>query len=312
MSPGPSAKPCTGPSPSRRQWLGLAAAGPVVQALPSWAQSEASARVNTRSTAPRLITVGGAITEMVYALGAQALLVGSDSTSAYPAAAQALPKVGYLRQLSAEGLLSLRPSVLVTSADAGPPVVLEQVRSAGVRVIAVPASHDWEEVRRKLAAVGEATQAPSRAAELMAQLDAQWQQVTARVAAQARAKPAGRVRKVLFILAHAASPSVSGSGTAAHALIGLMGARNAISGFEGYRPLTAEAMAQAAPDVILTSTEGLQAQGGIERFWARPEMALAPAYQRRALVHRDALQLLGFGPRLPQVVQQLHQEVMAA
>ncbi|WP_137920410.1 ABC transporter substrate-binding protein [Hydrogenophaga sp. 2FB] len=261
--------------------------------------------------APRLITVGGGITEVVYALGAQDQLVGTDTTSLYPAAALATPKVGYMRQLSAEGLLALRPDALIAGTDAGPPVVLDQLRSAGVRVELIHADHSWDEVRRKVAAVGRAASREAAARELQARLDARWQAVGARVHSAKGPGP-----KILFVLSHSASPMVSGEQTAADAMIRFIGARNALSGFKGYRPMTAEAMAQAAPDIVLTTTQGIDAIGGEATFWLRPELALTPAHARRAstnaLVHLDALELLGFGPRLPDVVERLHNRVVRA
>lgn len=254
---------------------------------------------------PRLVTVGGAITEVVYALGAEALLVGTDTTSLYPEAAQRTAKVGYLRQLSAEGLLSLRPDVLVASGEAGPPVVLDQVRSAGVRVELVPARHDWSEVLQAVEVVGRATGREAGARELAQRLQREWEQVQQRVAA-GRRRP-----RVLFVLSHSASPQVAGQGTAADAVIRFAGGTNCMAGFNGYRPMTAEAMAAAAPECILTSTQSLDAHGGAARFWTRPELALTPAYARRALISMDALQLLGMGPRLPATVQQLHQQFQA-
>ncbi len=286
----------------------LAAAGG-----PSWSQA-APAAASTSAEAlrrPRLVTVGGGITEVVYALGAQDQLVGTDTTSLFPEAAQKTPKVGYMRQLSAEGLLALRPQALVASSDAGPPVVLDQIRSAGVQVELVVSDHSWDEVRRKIAAVGRATARVSAARALQERLDAHW----AAVNAQVRQKTSANPPKVLFVLSHTGSPLVSGEGTAAHAVIRFMGARNALSGFNGYRPMTAEAMAAAAPDLILMTTQGLDAMGGTDQFWQRPEVALTPAYRQRrsgrTLLHLDALELLGFGPRLPGVVEQLHQRVVA-
>lgn len=289
----------------------LAAAGwPLLsRAAPAAVQSHSGALGNT---APRLITVGGGVTEVVFALGAQDQLVATDTTSSYPSAALATAKVGYMRQLSAEGVLALRPSVLVASTDAGPPVVLDQLRSTGVKVELVESDHSWEEVRRKVAAVGRATGRLQQAAALQAELDARWAAVRQRVLEQTSAKPP----RVLFVLSHSGAPLVSGEATAAHAMIGFAGARNAMEGFKGYRPMTAEAMATAAPDLILMTSEGLTAVGGAEKFWQRPELALTPAYRRRAqaqtLLHFGALALLGFGPRLPQVVQRLHQMVVGA
>jgi iron complex transport system substrate-binding protein len=293
----------------------LAAAGwPLLsRAAPAAAPSRSDASADPR---PRLITVGGGITEVVYALGAQDQLVATDTTSSYPSAARATPKVGYMRQLSAEGVLALRPSALVAGTDAGPPVVLDQLRSAGVTVELVESDHSWEEVRRKVAAVGRATGRQRQAGALQAELDAQWATVRQRVQLRVQQQASGMPPRVLFVLSHTGTPLVSGEATAAHAMIGFAGARNAMGGFKGYRPMTAEAMAAAAPDLILITNEGLAAVGGAEKFWQRPELALTPAFRRRAqaqtLVHLDALELLGFGPRLPQVVQRLHQTVVGA
>lgn len=256
---------------------------------------------------PRLVTVSGAITEVVYILGAEGQLVGTDTTSLYPAAARSTPKVGYMRQLSAEGLLSLKPDAVIATNESGPTVVLDQIRTAGVKVEIIEADHTWAEVQRKVQAVGRAAAKEAEARELQARLDAEWAQVQQRVAASKGRKP-----KVLFVLSHSASPQVSGEKTAAHSVIGFAGGVNALGGFQGYRPMTAEAMASAAPDIILTSTQGIEAHGGIDRFWERPELALTPAYRKRALITQDALLLMGFGPRLPVAIGELHGKFQAA
>lgn len=303
----------------RRRWLaGLAGSALVAAGWPLPTMAAPTAIPNPDSTAPeptqarRLVTVGGGITEVVYALDAQHQLVGTDTTSTYPAAAQATPKVGYMRQLSAEGLLALRPDALVAGTEAGPPVVLDQIRNAGVKVELIQSDHSWDEVRRKVAAVGRATGREAQARALQRTLDARWANVTARVRQASRRQPP----KVLFVLSHTGSPLVSGKATAADAVIRFMGARNALGEFKGYRPMTAEAMAAAAPELILITTQGLEAVGGIEQFWQRPELALTPAFAQRtsgrSLLHLDALELIGFGPRLPDVIERLHDQMVRA
>ena len=266
-------------------------------AWPAWAQQRGR-------PVRRLISVGGALTEVVYALGAQSLLVATDTTSLYPEAATRTPKVGYLRQLSAEGLLSLQPDALVGAADAGPAVVLEQGRAAGVRVELVPAQHSFEEVLRKVETVGRVTGREAQAAQLAQRLQQEWAQVSRQVT------HATRRPRALFILSHNGSPMVAGTDTAAHALLTLAGADNVVTAFAGYRPLTAEAMAAAAPQVLINSTQGIEALGGVAAFWQRPELALTPAFARKALVTMEASHLLGFGPRLPSAVQALHRQML--
>lgn len=276
---------------SSLQWLGGAA---VASAMPAWAQ------VTTPAQTRRLVSLSGSLTEIVYLLDAQSLLVGTDTTSIYPEAAKQTTKVGYVRQLSAEGLLSLKPDAVVGTTDAGSPVVIDQIRQAGVRVALVKAHHNWAEVQEKIKVVGRETGRVADAEKLLAQLDAQWRGVQAQVA-KAQRKP-----RALFVLSHSGSPQVAGRGTAANALMEYAGCVNAIDQFDGYKPLTAEAMASAAPEVIINTTQGIEALGGEAAFWKRPELALTPAFAKKALVTLEASHLLGFGPRLPTAVQALH------
>ncbi|UUZ68848.1 ABC transporter substrate-binding protein [Polaromonas sp. P2-4] len=282
-----------------------ACAASSLSAPAAWAQTPPMAQ-----KLPRIVSVSGSTTEIVYALGAEQQLVGTDTTSLFPLAALQTPKVGYMRQLSAEGLLSLKPDAVIGTTEAGPTVVMDQIRSAGVRVELVEADHSWAEVQRKVAAVGRATARMSQAAALQARLDAQWAEVLASVA-----RKTGRKPKATFILSHSASPQVAGAQTAAHAMLGFAGLANALvsaGGFNGYRPMTSGALVAAAPDVIVTTTQGIEASGGVDKFWSRPGLELTPAYQRRSLVVLDALYLIGFGPRLPQAVSELHQAAFKA
>jgi iron complex transport system substrate-binding protein len=107
------------PALARRAWLRRAGAAPQ-----PWARAGPRPE---RAAARRLVSVGGALTEIVYALEAQAELVGVDSTSQYPVAAQRLPSVGYARSLSLEGVLALAPTQVLATEDAGPPAVLRQL-----------------------------------------------------------------------------------------------------------------------------------------------------------------------------------------
>jgi iron complex transport system substrate-binding protein len=283
-------------------------------AFSAWSLSAAVAQAQTAlAKTPRIVSVSGATTEIVYALGAEKQLVGTDTTSLFPAAALQTPKVGYMRQLSAEGLLSLKPDAVIGTTEAGPNVVMDQIRSAGVKVELVEADHSWAEVQRKVAAVGRATSRVAQAAALQAKLDAQWAEVIAAVARQTGRKP-----RAVFILSHSGSPQVAGEKTAAQAMFRYAGLDNALitpgssANFSGYRPMTPEALVTAAPDVIVTTTQGIEAVGGLEKLWQRPGLELTPAYKRRALVALDALYLIGFGPRLPQAVAELHRASLKA
>lgn len=264
----------------------------------------------TRAQAPRrVVAVGGAITETVYALGAQADLVGVDTTSLYPAAAQQLPSVGYARQLSAEGVLSLRPTLLLAAGEAGPPAVLRQLQAAGLALQVLDTRHRIEGLLACTRGVGQALGRAAAAEQLAARIEADWADAQRRVAAR---RGSGAPPRVLFVLAHAMNAvRISGRDTAADALIRYAGASNAFGDTEGYKPLTPEAAVAAAPDVILCTDQGLQAAGGAAGLLAAPGLSATPAGRARRVVALDALFMLGFGPRLPQAVAQLAERLHA-
>lgn len=253
----------------------------------------------------RVVSVGGALTEIVYALGAGKKLVAVDTTSIYPREALALPKVGYMRALSSEGVLSMKPTLLLATTEAGPPQVMSQLKSAGVRMEVVSADHTFEEIRNKVKVIAAALGMDAEGRKLDESLSRDWHQAQL-AAAGVTVNPGARKPKVLFILSHTPSNTmVAGQGTAADAMIRYAGAVNALQGFTGYKPLTAEAAIVAAPDFILVTREGLDAIGGADKLWEKPGLALTPAAKGRRYAAPDALFLLGFGPRMPQAVREL-------
>lgn len=258
----------------------------------------------------RLISVGGALTELVYELGLQHLLVGVDSTSLYPAAATQLPQVGYARTLATEGLLSLKPSLIVATEDAGPPAVLRQLEAARVPLHVLKAEHRFEGVLERCRQLGHLLQRPSAAHALNERLHSQWQHSLAQIKAlrQGRSTP-----RVMFVLSHGMNQvRIAGQDTAAEAMLAYAGASNALQGFSGYKLLTPEAAIAAAPDVLLVTDQGLAAVGGAKELLKLPGLAQTPAGRAQRVLSFDALELLGFGPRLPQSVLRLAQALYPA
>lgn len=247
----------------------------------------------------RIVTLGGAVTETVFALGAGAEVVGTDLTSRFPEAAAALPRLGYVRQLGAEGVLSLRPDLVLATADAGPPAAIAQIEAAGVAVVRLEEAHGLAPALARIRAVGAAIGRAEAGAALAAAIGAE-------VAAIAAGLPPGGAPRVLFLLsAGRGAPMAAGSGTAAEAMISLAGGRNAVEGLRQYRALSAEAMLAAAPDVIVTTTDTLEGVGGRRRLLALAGIDGTPAAGAGRLAAFDALALLGFGPRLAEALHGL-------
>jgi iron complex transport system substrate-binding protein len=253
----------------------------------------------SQSAETRLITIGGALTETVYALGLQSQLVAVDSSSIYPEAATKLPNIGHERTLSVEGTLAQHPSLIIASSEAGPATVIDQLRQVGVNVVIVKVEHGVEGAKRKVQAVADALGKSSEGKKLTDKIDSELVKLPA-------PKPMEQRRKVLFIYARGGGMlNVSGTGTAAHAVIEAAGGRNAVTEYANYKPLTAESAVNAAPDIILMTTRGLEGMGGIDQLLKVPGLAETPAGRAWRVVAIDDLKLLGFGPRTGEAVLEL-------
>jgi len=253
----------------------------------------------------RVVVAGGGLTATLYALGVEDHIVAVDSSSRWPPATAEKPQVGYMRALTAEGVLSLSPTLVLASGEAGPASVLHLIEAAGVPVRQLPAPRSAADVRTTIHTLARLFERPARGRELIEHLDA--------ALAQARDIVAGYDEhpRVLFVLSADGQLLTAGRDTAAHAMIELAGGRN-ITDYTGYKPLTPEAAVELAPDVILTGDHVIAAMGSRQALLAKPALALTPAGRHGRLLVMDSLRLLGFGPRLGETVarlaRQLHEQ----
>ncbi|MBF9043919.1 ABC transporter substrate-binding protein [Rhodobacterales bacterium HKCCE4037] len=247
---------------------------------------------------PRVVAVGGSITEIIYALGMEHLLVARDTTSSWPPEVEALPDVGYMRALSPEGVLSVSPDLIIAEEGSGPPETIEVLRGAEIEFVEVPDTFDANGVREKILAVAAALDIEAEGRALADQIEAQL--------ADAMAAIGGTSPRVLFILStQGGRITASGTGTAAAGMIEMAGGTNAVTAFEGYRQLTDEALLEAAPDVILMMDRSGDHAASNEALFGHPALGLTPAAENDAVVRIDGLLLLGFGPRIPEAVARL-------
>ena len=240
----------------------------------------------------RTVALGGDITETVYALGGESNLVGVDSTSVWPEAAHALANVGYVRQLAAEGILALRPQLVLATADAGPPQVIKQLKDAGLDIQTMPVTHEPDEVIAKVRRIGALIGKQAAADALATRLKGQYAEL-----ATATAAMPSHPRVVFLMSVGSGSPMAAGRDTAAAHAIALAGGVNAAGAFAGYKPVSAESMVALAPQVIILMRERADAVNGIDGVLGMPGVAQTPAGQAKRIVFVDGQALLGFGPR---------------
>mgnify|MGYP006322131351 FL=1 len=252
----------------------------------------------------RWVSAGGSLSEWVSALGGESKLVGVDTTSQHPQALKALPSIGYQRSLSAEGILSLRPDILIGTEEMGPPPVLAQVKAANVQVELFSAQPDLPTLEKNVSHLGQLLGAEKQAAQLLQsyqqQLDAQKTRVTD---AQSRQKAPG----VLLLLGHAGGkPLIAGKDTAADWLLQQAGGRN-LATHTGYKPFSVESLASLDPEVLVFSDRALTGEAAkTALFKENPILNASRAAKAGRVLELDPTLLVGgLGPRLPAALKTL-------
>ncbi|MFP1682935.1 hemin ABC transporter substrate-binding protein [Alloalcanivorax sp. C16-1] len=239
----------------------------------------------------RLVVAGGELTEIVYALDAGDRLVAVDSTSNYPAAARQLPKLGYVRALPVEGTLALKPDLVLLSGEAGPPPAVAQLKQATeVRLI----DPEWSPagLLARVEQVAEALELQARGEQLNAGLRERF------AALDQRLPLADPPRTLLVLSAGRHGVQVAGKGTQGQALLDALGLPNVTDG-EGYKPLNAEAVLAANPQLIIIA----ETRPGSFQPEQLPLLESTDAGAHGRVLVDDGMRLLGFGPRLPDAME---------
>jgi iron complex transport system substrate-binding protein len=252
----------------------------------------------------RWVSAGGALSEWVVALGGESKLVGVDTTSQHPPSLKALPSIGYQRQLSAEGVLSLRPQILVGTEEMGPPPVLSQIRSAGVQVELFSAQPDLSTLQGNLEHLGKLLGDEERAAQLFGAYTQELEQQKIRVTRAQLTQPSPGV---LLLLGHAGGkPLIAGKGTAADWLLQQAGGHN-LATHTGYKPFSNESLVSLDPAVLVFADRALTGDAArAALFKENPILASTRAARDGRVIELDPTLLVGgLGPRLPQSLNKL-------
>ena len=252
----------------------------------------------------RWVSAGGALSEWVSALGAESKLVGADTTSQHPESLKLLPSIGYQRQLSAEGILSLKPDVLIGTDEMGPPPVLAQIRSAGVPVEMFSAQPDLDNLHATLKHLGRLLGDEAQAEQLFKDYQ---QQLTLHGQQVARLQAQNKAPGVLLLLGHAGGkPLIAGKDTAADWLLTQAGGHN-LATHTGYKPFSIEALAGLNPEVLVFADRSLTGEAARQALMKEnPILASIRAAKDGRIYELDPTLLVGgLGPRLPASLKQL-------
>lgn len=247
--------------------------------------------------AKRIAVAGGSITEIIYRLGEEQRIVGVDSTSQFPEAAKSQPLLGYVRNVSAEGVLSLSPDLLLGEADAGPPKILNQLQAAGVKTVILAQDNTLEALKQKITKVAELIDAPKKGEALL-------QDIQVDLDALSYAKKYIKTSpKVLFLLSISnGSPMAAGYDTSAHTAITEAGGMNVLGTSKGWTKLSPEGALGLNPEVIVVMNRNVDE---LDELKTLPHFKYSKAVKNNAVYTIDGSYLLGFGPRTPQAIVEL-------
>ena len=255
--------------------------------------------------AARVVSVSKQINELLYAIGAQDVLVARDLTSIYPPAIQRLPSVGYHRALSADGIISMKPTLFLTDGNVGPDAVLQQLRTVGIPILELRAGSAPDSAEALLVRLGREFHREHAADSVLAEWRRGMKEVlrdSARLAAIRSPRP--RVLVMHFGQLNNSYLAV-GRGSPADQMIAWAGGVNAIDSVGRMTRLTPELIAKAAPDVIIATDVGFDRVGSVANFAQLPGVGLTPAAKAGRIHRIDESEIMYFGPRTPAAARRI-------
>lgn len=242
----------------------------------------------------RVVIAGGSITEIFYLLGIEDRIVALDITSTYPEEAKNFPSVGYVRMLSAEGLLSMNPSIILGENDMGPPTVIEQVRETGVDLKIIPEEKSIQGIIEKIRCVASIMGVSSLAEDL---INHEYIEKYSQIKQNKDKVLSKNISAMVIYSMQGTSPIVCGTGESGDAFLKLIGVKNAFSSFEGWKPASAESIIANNPDYIIVTSRLLKRFSSIEELKNHPALSQTTAAQSDKIIAKDGMAMMGFGPR---------------
>ena len=239
----------------------------------------------------RVVVAGGSIAEMLYALEAGELIVAVDSTANYLPETKDLPSVGYVRNLSAEGILALKPSLILGEHDMGPAEVLNQISSVEVEVKRIEERHSTQGIIDKFICIARVLDQEGAAREV---LESQFAEIVTSLEKTNVAR-ADIPRAALILNFVDNQPIVAGANTSGDGLLRMAGAENVFSDIEGWKPLSREFLIAANPEHIVVTERALTSIGGLQGMLSDPLLASTDALSTDNVHAYSGMSLLGFG-----------------
>ena len=248
----------------------------------------------TTQNSSRIVVAGGSITEIIYFLNSEEKIVALDVTSNYPEKAKELPSIGYVRNLSAEGILSMNPSIVFGEDDMGPPGVIKQLRDINIDLRIIPEEKTIDGILDKIYCIASIIdKVPNAESKINSTLIPDILSIEKRLSTSTLIP-----KRVMFIFSIKGNKIiVAGSRTSGDGFIKMTGSENIFSTIEGWKSVSQEAIIKENPDYIIMSERDLHNSETIKSISENPIFKNIKAFEEQNIIFDDAMAMLGFGPR---------------
>ena len=250
----------------------------------------------------KIVVAGGSITEIVYFLGMEDKLVGVDITSNFPKEAKKLKSIGYLRNLSIEGILSLSPGLVLAEEDIGPPIVVNQLRKTSIDLRIIKEKYDLNGIHNKILCVSKILDASLDDNENYVKFKNKFNLVK-------KFKKNNSKKILLILMMRGSSPVVAGKNTSGQGFIDMTGHKNSMSDLNGWKPVSSEEIIKKNPDYIIITKRAFKNFSSLDQFLSIPGISSTIAAKKKNIIVKDGMSMLGFGPRTINVALEIDKKI---
>ena len=253
----------------------------------------------------KIVVAGGSITEIVYFLGMEDKLVGVDITSNFPKEAKKLKSIGYLRNLSIEGILSLSPGLVLAEEDIGPPIIVNQLRKTSIDLRIIKEKNNLNGINNKIVCISKILNTSLEDNKDYIELQKKLYRV--RNLKKINSK---KIKKILLILMmRGSSPVVAGKNTSGQGFIEMIGHENSMKNLNGWKPVSSEEIIKKNPDYIIITKRAFKSFSSLDQFLSIPGISSTLAAKKKNIIVKDGMSMLGFGPRTINVALDIDKKI---
>ena len=241
----------------------------------------------------RIVVAGGSITEILFFLNESQNIVAVDTTSNFPEEAKSYPSIGYVRSLSAEGVLSLNPTLIIGENDMGPKNVLKQLKKSKVELRILDEKNSITGIKDKIACI--ISILGKKQNESLANINLEKSISNLKKVSKVNSKK--NIRGLVILMMQGTSPVVAGRNTSGEDFLKMVGSKNTMSSFEGWKPAGKEAILLSNPNFILITKRAIKNYGSLNSFLKESGIEMTEAARTQNVFSLDGMSFLGFGPR---------------